>query len=369
MTSNTQANNKPTETRWQMFGAMFRGFVKTLKRALDPTTELTQDEAASTIFRFFRSRHVTDLRTIFVLAAFGLSIVVFANIFGGNASPSSAWLEWIKTLMSYIGAPLSVAGAIIAWAYLTASARLGIVDLFACEISTLCRVGTVVDVATRYVDEYRKPANGATIEGGEERAAPNFVSEENYFPVFESNSKDLQVLEAQVVIDITAFYTYMKAARDTLRKLSTVPGSASNNFQLSERHKTLEILIKMLFLGYESVRKAVHKLIEYEPTKTDVIIMILITELKCYSFLLKTQESNKSLYARIKLREANYKEIMDDIRKKVKENAHQDGEWKKASAALPLLELRYEEVQAAGHKKTRACADQRAAEIIVAPSC
>ena len=120
------------------------------------------------------------------------------------------------------------------------------------------------------------------------RAAPNFVSEENYFPVFESNSKDLQALEAQVVIDITAFYTYMKAARDTLRKLSTVPGSASNDFQLSDRDKTLEILIKMLFLGFESGRKAVQKLIEYEPTKTDVIIMILITELKCYSFLLKT---------------------------------------------------------------------------------
>ena len=122
MMSNAQVNNKPAETRWQMLWAMFRGFVKTLRRALDPTTELTQDEAASTIFRFFRSRHVTDLRTIFVLAAFGVSIVVLANIFGGSASPSPAWLEWsYKTLLSYIGAPLSVAVAVY---------RLGIFDGF-----------------------------------------------------------------------------------------------------------------------------------------------------------------------------------------------------------------------------------------------
>src|SRR5262245_1331842 len=111
MTTNTQINNKTTETRWQMLWAMFRSFVKTLRRALDPTTELTQDEAASTLFRFFRSKHVTDLRTIFVLAASGISILVLAHIFSGNVG-SSAWPQWITNLLSYIGAPLSVAGAV-----------------------------------------------------------------------------------------------------------------------------------------------------------------------------------------------------------------------------------------------------------------
>jgi hypothetical protein len=265
-------------------------------------------------------------------------------------SVGSGKLEAAKFPLSYIGTALTISGTIIAWTYLTASARLGIVDLFACEISTICRVSTIVDVATRYVDQYRKPANGITIPGGEDKEPANFVSQENYFPVFESNSKDLQVLEAQVVIDITAFYTYMKAARDTMRKLSRVAGSASNSFQLSERDKTLEILMKMLFLGFESGRKAIQNLIEYEPTKTDVIIMILITELKCYSFLLDTQERTKTLYARIKLREPKYEEMIDEIRGKVKENAEQNGEWKKARAALPALATRYNEAQAAGRR-------------------
>jgi hypothetical protein len=247
---------------------------------------------------------------------------------------------------------LTISGAIIAWAYLTASARLGIVDLFACEISTLCRVGTIVDVATRYADQYRNPPQNGTIAGGENRSPANFVSQENYFPVFESNSKDLQSLEAKVVIHITAFYTYMKAARDTMRKLSAVPASASNSFQLSERDKTLETLIKMLFLGFEHGRMAIEKLIEYEPTRTDVTIMILITELKCYSFLLRTQESARTLYARIKLREPDYTALIAEIRNKVKENAEQGGEWRKARAALSALEERYREALAAGRGGT-----------------
>ena len=47
----------------------------------------------------------------------------------------------------------------------------------------------------------------------------HFTSEENYFPVFENNTRDLQSLEAHVVINITAFYTYMKAVRDSTRSL------------------------------------------------------------------------------------------------------------------------------------------------------
>jgi len=326
----------------------------TLGHGLNATAKETQLKASSTIFRVFRSKHVADLRIIAAIAVciiacyLMLAIIIFPTFW--MLTPSDK-LEWTKFFVTYFGTPVTLSATVIAWAYLAASKRLGIVDLFACEISTLCRVGTIVDIAGRYVDTYRQTAKGAAA-ASDKRARPStdFVSQESYFPVFETNSKDLQVLEAQVVIDITAFYTYMKAARDTMRKLSTVTESAPNSFQLSERDKTLETLIKMLFLGFESGRKAVQNLIEYEPTRTDVTIMILITELKCYSFLLNTQESTRTLYARIKLREPNYKEIIDEIRNKVKENATQNGEWKKASVALPALEMRYREAQAAGRR-------------------
>jgi hypothetical protein len=51
-------------------------------------------------------------------------------VFGIFASP-----------FSYFGPAVPIYGAIFAWAYLAAAARLGIVDLFVCEISTLCAFG------------------------------------------------------------------------------------------------------------------------------------------------------------------------------------------------------------------------------------
>jgi hypothetical protein len=361
---NTLDNPKKTKTGWRRLAGTLHDLVATLRRALDPGTEETQIEASSTIFRFFRSRHVADLRIIFMLAMLFAAILVvtspFMVWFAMNVSEDSTQLEWIKFLLSYIGAPLTACAVIVSWVYLSASARLGIVDLFACEISTLCRVGTVVDVAARYANQHRTIVNGSGTGGrGQDRAPTNFVSQENYFPVFESNSKDLQVLEAQVVIDITAFYTYMKATRDTMRKLSAVMESPSNDFQHAERDATLETLMKMLFLGFESGRNAVQKLVEYEPTKTDVTIIILITELKCYSFLLEHEAcTSEGLYKRIKLREARYKEIIDEISLKValglerlKKNPEPYSEWVRASLALPTLKARYNEALAAGRRE------------------
>jgi hypothetical protein len=76
-------------------------------------------------------------------------------------------------------------------------------------IITLCRVGLAFDIGKLYVEQYEKRGTTDT-----------FVSEEDYFPVFDSNSRDLQLLESSIVNNITAFYTYMKATRDSLRKAS-----------------------------------------------------------------------------------------------------------------------------------------------------
>ena len=52
----------------------------------------------------------------------------------------------IDALFKYAGPAITICGAIVAWAYVSASKQLGIIDLFACEIKTLCRVGTIFDV-------------------------------------------------------------------------------------------------------------------------------------------------------------------------------------------------------------------------------
>jgi hypothetical protein len=71
--------------------------------------------------------------------------------------------------VTLIGPAVGVAGVIISWAYKSASIRLGIVDLFGCEIATLCRVGTIFDVGTHYIRAYEGRA-GEGRWGGKARS-------------------------------------------------------------------------------------------------------------------------------------------------------------------------------------------------------
>ena len=194
--------------------------LRTLRRAYSaPESQLTEKEAASTLFRFFRSKHVIDLRlivfTVVVLLVFYL-ITIFIGFIGSFIFYQTFPAQLLVTLT---GPAVGIAGLIIGWAYKAASIRLGIIDLFGCEIGTLCRVGTVLDVGTRYVCAYERGAD-AKDDLAEKRAPfDKYTSQENYFPIFEHNSNDLQLLEALVVRHITEFYTFMKAARDTQRPI------------------------------------------------------------------------------------------------------------------------------------------------------
>jgi hypothetical protein len=40
-----------------------------------------------------------------------------------------------------------------------------------------------------------------------------------------------------------------------------------------------------MYLGYESARSAINNLVEYQPPRAERLIVILLTELKCFSFL------------------------------------------------------------------------------------
>src|SRR5208282_1370691 len=195
-------------------------------------------------------------------------------------------------------AAIPLYGAIMAWTYLNAASRLGVVDLFACEISTLCRVGTIFDIGKSNVDAYRSNSHPAEKHAAAQHAAGkpvideqsprSFVSQENYFPVFDNNSSDLKSLEALVVGNITEYYTYMKAARDLQRRLASLDPAqiskpsedAADDLPKEDLwHETLANIIFVLFLGYESARKSIGDLIEFEPTRAEDTIVILLTEL------------------------------------------------------------------------------------------
>ena len=181
-----------------------------------------------------------------------------------------------------IGGICILGGGVLAWTYQTGSARLGVVDLFACEIATLCRVAAVSELVQRYVGLFEHgPHNGQShaIDGETPADTSRFTSEESYFPVFDSSVKDLQALEADVVKHVTAFYTYMKVMRDTLRRLASIKPSAPGGTRADDWHQAICSVIYMQFLGLESARKAIEDLVEFEPKQAEDMITILLSEL------------------------------------------------------------------------------------------
>ena len=344
-------------------GLSFRALARAMGRV--PTEELTAKESASTLFRFFRSKHVRDLKLIFASALFVLAMhlfVVFCLGLGSavhtyfSLSAAAGIIERLFTaagaflsfFITYVGPALPVYGVIVGWAYQTASSRLGIVDLFACEISTLCRVGTIFDIGKRYVDSYDAGPGPVRTSA----ASDKFVSQEEYFPVFDNNSRDLQLLEASVVNNITEFYTYMKAMRDSLRKLAEVPAqpaapgvaAAAATGEADPWHGAMVNVIYLLYLGYESARKAVNDLIEFQPARAERSIVILLTELKCYAFLRKHFKADDLRRKRLQLREAGYRRDIRKLYHEVKASSgHSDELWVQARETLPVLVLRYNE--------------------------
>src|SRR5215212_3180054 len=104
--------------------------------------------SSATLNRLFQSEHVRDLKLIagvatwiMALGAVVVSVAVIQRLIGGDDSHFAAYIEdHFQTIVGIIG----ISGLVVAWVYRTASLRLGVVDLFASEITTLCRVGTIV---------------------------------------------------------------------------------------------------------------------------------------------------------------------------------------------------------------------------------
>ena len=110
-------------------------------------------------------------------------------------------------------------------------------------------------------------------------------------------------------------------------------------------HQTVADIIYVLFLGYESARKAITNLTEFQPTCAEHIIIILLTELPCYSFLCKFLEHDKVRFTRLQLRQSNYESIVPALIETVNSgyNSNQRHYWAPAYGTIPELELRYHE--------------------------
>jgi hypothetical protein len=333
----------PTGIRSKIFRVSLQPFAWLLK---------TGDEHA-TIDRLFESKHVGDLQFIFAVSCIAVSFVscVGAGIAVHNMMQKTwHWDDAVVKCLKYGGPMLVVFGGVVSWAYKTGSLRLGVVDLFGCEIRTLCRVTKVIETVRQCVYRVDHPpaehANAGRIHLHE---VPQFTSQENYFPVFESNNQALQALEALVVVNITAFYTNMKAFRDSLRALaqiSSATAEANDPRALGAWQTAAGNSVYMLFLALESGRRAIVDLIEYEPDQAENTIVVLLSELEASRFLrLKFSKEDDIYGRRIELRVPEYEKKVPDLIELVTcmHGSKEADKWEPAYLLLDELQRRYEE--------------------------
>ena len=322
--------------------------------------QLHQGQESATFVRLGRSRHVADLRLIFwatiiiilVSAVLAVCFDFWHTIMANWAAVKGRtnnwllvqyWVEAIGSSGAFIGAIGAAGCGVLAWTYQSGSARLGTVDLFACEIATLCRVAIVVDMVQRYVDQFHSGAATQPVPL-EQDALPvggSFTSQESYFPVFDASVKDLQLLEADVVKPITAFYTYMKVMRDKLRKLAELSHPKPGSDDVDAWNLAIKDIIYMQFLALESARHAMWDLVEYEPTQAEQLITILLSELVAYDFL-RAQYKDALRQGRLKAREPEYRREVHKLRHDV--TTGEGRQWTQAKGLLDELMQRYHQV-------------------------
>jgi hypothetical protein len=293
----------------------------------------------SNFTRLCTSRHVNDLRWIAILVIIGFVLGLLCVYY------EQQYLHVADSMSLFtitLGGVVAGAGAALNWAYQTGSNRLGMVDLFACEINVICRVCLIVDFARRSVEQAKdapaEPAGVSAAGSGQSQPSPRFTSQEEYTPVYDA----LQPLEAQVVTHVTEFYTYRKTMLDMLRRIA-----AQSDDRVSQEQSTVE-MIYMQYLMYESGRLAIEDLIEFEPNRTESMIGILCSELIVYQFLVDEFSQDKYRtrpgledfrLQRLRLRRSDYEKKVQTIYANTM--AQRSVKWKKAQATAAELKERF----------------------------
>jgi hypothetical protein len=233
---------------------------------------------------------------------------------------------------------LATVATLGSWVYQSANKRLGTVDLFACEISSLCRVGLVTDFAEKSAHMHdESPLKG-------DREPTPIDIKENFTPVYDENASDLQMLDTNSVTAITSFYTYRKTMMEYLRA-----SFAATTWEAARRLH--EQMLYMQFLMYENARFATLELTEFEPERADNLVTIYCSELPLFTRLLKRHretDSSNFLYERLRMRirdyDAKVQHLLDalrDIESHARGTRGIDSAWIKAKTTAEELERRF----------------------------
>jgi hypothetical protein len=282
------------------------------------------------------------MRFITIVAILTLALAIYMycfpdNFIGGTTASSGkegtpappASTSDAHSIIRVIGSALATAAVTaISWAYQTGSRRLGAVDVFGCEITAICRVSLIVDFAQKSVSLLSILSNK-----GKDWSS-KFTSKEDYTPAYDSQLSDLQPLDINSVSSVTDFYTYRKAMADYLRRMAATSDPA-------QKLETVKEMIYIQFLMYESARYATKCLIEYQPTQTESLVIILCSELTLYTFLLHNVHDYRT--KRLRLRLEDYNVVVPQLWRMLCANAAFDS-WKKPQAVGQILAYRYNQL-------------------------
>jgi hypothetical protein len=144
----------------------------------------------------------------------------------------------------------------------------------------------------------------------------------------------LQPLDVNVVTWVTEFYTYRKTMMDCLRAIAAAADAP-------ERRRYMHVqMIYMQFLMFESARRAIGVLVEFEPNRAESLVNILCSELVVYGFLAQTFPADDYRGARLQLRMREYQEVVPALYRRITEGAHPTN-WDRARTTAPEMMRRY----------------------------
>lgn len=285
-----------------------------------------------TFARLCTSRHLQDLQWLVSIVLIWIVLlavlVVTKLIFDLKILPSVD--------SKYVTAVIGAGAAILAWTYQSGSRRIGAVDLFACEISVICRVFIVIDYAKLCVERANKELEiidrlpQVAKEHGELKPQ-KFTAEEQYTPAYDNHLSELEPLDVDVVTHVTQFYTYRKTMIDYLRAIDAAESVTGRSILLVQ-------MIYMQFLMYESGRKAIGDLIEFEPNKAESLVNIICSELVVFQFL-RTYYRDDYRGKRLLLRCEQYQEIIPSLYNNIMSKSHPN--WRRAQTTAPEMAERY----------------------------
>ncbi len=305
---------------------------------------------ASALARILTSQHTRDVRFIGLIAGLlsaSILVLILASLLPGIGPAVKFLTQGLYSENDVLKlAGVGALGGVISWAYQTGSQRLGTVDLFASEISAICRVSLVIDFARKCVAqvELRERPDEHWLERDvEDELASSrgrrFTSEEKYTPVYDTNLKGLESLDAAVVSRVTEFYTYRKTMMDYLRRAYALPPDRPEWFE------TMREMIYMQYLMYESGRQSIEELIEFDPDREESIINILCSEFSLYCFLLDHYRPKNNIpdyrHERLQLRASEYKDDYHALMEKVR--SEENPAWDRARTTAKELRRRYED--------------------------